>query len=255
MEEKEMDERITAYFKKKGLPLTPALTFEDVTIVDLYSDISSRSSIEDTGGRLAKNIFLKTPIVSANMDMITESQMAIAMARLGGGSVCKTRLGPGVGIPQISAVAECCAVAGKYNIPVMADGGIKTSSDLAKILVAGANLAMLGGLLAGTEETPGKPFYEDGEKWKIYRGSASIEFQLSRVDREERDDFIRTPEGVPKRVKYKGEVALVVDELMGHLRSAMSYVGAWNMKELHEKGKFKWQTLSGYAEGKPHDVS
>ena len=173
---------------------------------------------------------------------------------IGGGSACKTRMGPGVGIPQISAVAECAAVAARFNVPIIADGGIKGSSDFTKALVAGADSVMVGGLLAGTKETPGKPFYEDGEKWKIYRGSASVEFQISRLDREADENFIRTPEGVPKRVKFKGGIRSVVEELMGHLFSSMSYVGAWNLKEFHAKGRFRWQTLSGYGEGKPHDV-
>ena len=172
----------------------------------------------------------------------------------GGASAGKPRRGPGVGIPQISAIAESYALSSKYGIPIISDGGIKGSSDFAKAIVAGADSVMVGGILAGTEETPGKPFYEDGEKWKIYRGSASIEFQLSRLDRDEREAFIRTPEGVPKRVKYKGEVASVIEELMGHLYSSMSYVGAWTLKEFQKKGKFRWQTLSGLEEGKPHDV-
>ena len=109
---------------------------------------------------------------------------------------------------------------------------------------------MLGWMLAGTEETPGQPFYEDGEKWKLYRGSASLEFQLSRLDRDD-TERVRAPEGVPRRVHYKGEVSLVVNDLMSYLRSSMSYVGAWTLEEYRQKAKFRRQTISGFSEGQP----
>jgi len=230
----------------------------DVILVDTARGNSSR--LVEVLKRIRRRFGKKLPLVAGNVDtadgVLTLIQAGVdgIKAGIGGGSACKTRMGPGVGVPYITAIAECYAIASKFNIPLMSDGGIKNSSDLAKILVAGADTAMMGGLLAGTEETPGKPFYEDGEKWKIYRGSASIEFQMSRIDRDERENFIRTPEGVPKRVKYKGEVANVVEELIGHLNSAMSYVGAWTLKEFRKKGTFRWQTLAGYEEGKPHDV-
>jgi len=169
---------------------------------------------------------------------------------IGPGAVCKTREGPGVGTPQITAVAECVAIAERYGIPVIADGGIRGGAHFCKALAAGANAVMLGWMLAGTQETPGEPFYEDGEKWKIYRGSASLEFQLSRLDREE-TERVRAAEGVPSRVHYKGEVSLVVNELMSYLRSSMSYVGAWTLEEYRAKAKFRRQTVSGYEEGKP----
>lgn len=230
----------------------------DIILIDTARGNSSR--LVEILKRVRRRFGKKLPLVAGNVDTpegvitLIKAGAGGIKAGIGGGSACKTRMGPGVGIPYITAIAECYAISSGFGIPIMSDGGIKNSSDLAKILVAGADTAMMGGLLAGTEETPGKPFYEDGEKWKIYRGSASIEFQMSRIDRDERENYIRTPEGVPKRVKYKGEVANVIEELIGHLNSAMSYVGAWTLKEFRQKGRFRWQTLAGYEEGKPHDV-
>ena len=484
-----IEELVSNRFKKKGLPQNPAVTFEDVTIVDLYSDIPSRSLIKDTRVHLARTIYLNTPIISANMDTITEHQMAIAMARLGGlgiihqfmsietrkreielvkradsgviekplvvtpqatlkeakeimenykksgllvidgeteklvgilskrdwgpeeddakrveeimrstelitaptgvsqrearsilfqnkieklplvdregrvkglmtakdlkkatkfpnasrdskgrllvgaavgvsgkvleeidellraevdvilidtargnsklmvdtikkarrefkdialiagnvdtpqgtlklieagadcvkvgigpGSACTTNIGPGVGIPQLTAITQCYAVAQEYEIPIIGDGGIKNSDDLNKALVGGASCVMIGGLLAGAEETPGEIFYDKGEKWKRFRGSASLDAQWARLDRGELKGVVRAPEGEPKKVRYKGEVSLVIELLMGHLKSTMSYVGAWNLDEFRDKGRFQWRTRAAYEEGKPHDV-
>jgi len=230
----------------------------DIILIDTARGNSRR--LIDTVLSIRKNFGSKIPLIAGNIDtpdaclrLINAGVDAVKVG-IGGGSACKTRMGPGVGIPQLSAIAECTAIAREYRVPVIADGGIKNSSDFAKALAAGAYAVMLGGLLAGTEETPGKPFYEDGEKWKIFRGSASIEFQMSRIDREDRMDFIRTPEGVPKRVKYRGEVTPVLGELMGHLYSSMSYVGAWTLSEFWERAFFRMQTRSGYEEGRPHDV-
>lgn len=188
------------------------------------------------------------------MEMLYEAGVDLPKVGIGGGSACKTRQGPGVGIPQLWAIATCAAIARKNKKSFVADGGIKGPDDYCKALAAGADAIMIGGLFAGTEETPGKPFYEDGQKWKVFRGSASLEFQLSRMDRESPEEQIRAPEGVPKRILYKGEVGQVVNELIAYQFSSMSYVGAKNMKEFQNKAKFQWQTQAGNEEGKPHDV-
>lgn len=231
----------------------------DVIVVDTARGNSKRMA--EVLQALRKHLGKKVPLVAGNVDTaegalhLIEAGADCIKVGIGGGAACKTRMGPGVGIPQITATAQCAAVANHSGIPIMTDSGIKVSSDFCKALTAGASTVMLGRLLAGTEETPGAPFYEDGEKWKIYRGSASLEFQLSRLDRDQRDSPVRTPEGVPMRVRYKGEVRWVVDELMGHLRSSMSYVGAWTMAEFHQKARFIWQTTSGFDEGKPHGLT
>lgn len=226
----------------------------DVILIDTARGFSSR--LEGAVRAVRDALGEDTPIAAGNIDtpeaalMLIEAGADAVKVGIGPGAVCKTREGPGVGTPQITAIAECVAVCRKYDIPVIADGGIRGGAHFCKALAAGASSVMLGWLLAGTEETPGEPFYEDGEKWKIYRGSASLEFQLSRLDRDE-TERIRASEGVPRRVRYKGEVKLVVDELMGYLRSSMSYVGAWTLEEYRQKAKFRRQTTAGYEEGKP----
>lgn len=228
-------------------------TGADVVLIDTARGFSSRL---EEAVRKIREVLPEMPIVAGNIDtpegalMLIQAGADAVKVGIGPGAVCKTREGPGVGIPQITAIAECAAVSRKYDVPVIADGGIRGGAHFCKALAAGASSVMLGFMLAGTEEAPGEPFYEDGEKWKIYRGSASLEFQLSRLDR---DDFerVRAPEGVPRRVHYKGEVKLVVDELMSYLRSSMSYVGAWTLEEYIKKAKFRRQTTSGFEEGRP----
>jgi IMP dehydrogenase len=226
----------------------------DVILIDTARGFSGR--LEDAIRAVRRTLGDDTPIVAGNVDnaegtlMLIEAGADAIKVGIGPGAVCKTREGPGVGIPQLTAIAECTAVAQRFGVPIIADGGIRGGAHFCKALAAGASAVMLGYLLAGSEETPGEPFYEDGEKWKIYRGSASLEFQLSRLDREE-TERIRASEGVPRRVRYKGEVKLVADELIGYLRSSMSYVGAWTLEEYRQKAKFRRQTLSGHEEGKP----
>jgi len=147
-------------------------------------------------------------------------------------------------------VASCAAIAKKKKIPLIADGGIKSGGDISKAIVAGANAVMIGGLFAGTDESPGELFRDENQQWKIYRGSASLEHQFDRIEFGSLDK-IRSPEGVPRRILYTGPVKTVIDELIGGLRTSMSYVGARNPDELWKKGKFIWQTASGYEEGKP----
>ena len=226
----------------------------DVILIDTARGFSTR--LEESIQQLRRTLGDEMPIIAGNVDtpegtlMLIKAGADAVKIGIGPGAVCKTREGPGVGIPQITAVAEAAAVGRKYGIPIIADGGIRGGAHFCKALAAGASSVMLGWMLAGTEETPGEPFYEDSEKWKVYRGSASLEFQLSRLDRDE-TERIRAPEGVPRRVHYKGEASLVINELMNYLRSSMSYVGAWTLEEYREKAKFRRQTLSGYEEGRP----
>lgn len=229
-------------------------TGADVILIDTARGFSGR--MKDAIQSLRTHFDGAVPIVAGNVDtpegalMLIEAGADGVKVGIGPGAVCKTREGPGVGTPQVTAVAECVAVSRRYGIPVIADGGIRSGADFCKALAAGASSVMLGWMLAGTEETPGEPFYEDGEKWKIYRGSASLEFQLSRLDRDE-GERIRASEGVPRRVRYRGETKAVVDELMGYLRSSMSYVGSWTLEDYRRIAKFRRQTTSGYEEGKP----
>lgn len=228
----------------------------DVLLIDTARGFSTR--LEGAIREIRRVFGGDVPVIAGNVDtpdgakMLIEAGADAVKIGIGPGAVCKTREGPGIGIPQITAVAECAAVANTYGIPVMADGGIRGGAHFCKALAAGASTIMMGWMFAGTEETPGAPFYEDGEKWKVYRGSASLEFQLSRLDRDE-TERIRAPEGIPRRVHYKGEVAMVVHELMSYLRSSMSYAGTWTLEEYITKTKFRRQTISGSEEGRPYN--
>ncbi|MDO8435634.1 MAG: IMP dehydrogenase [bacterium] len=199
-------------------------------------------------------------IMAGNVDtpdgtkMLLDAGADIIKVGIGGGAACKTRRGPGVGIPQITAIAWCAPVAKKYGKTVISDGGIKGPSDYCKALVAGASGVMIGGMFAATDETPGEIFFEDGKEWKFFRGSASLEFQKARQDRGAQE-LIRQPEGISRREPYKGSVTKVVESLYANQWSSMSYVGAATMDEFHQKGMFLWQTPSGFEEGKPHEVS
>jgi IMP dehydrogenase len=178
---------------------------------------------------------------------------------MGPGSICTTRVVAGVGVPQITAIYECSAAARDFNIPVIADGGIKYSGDITKALAAGAHAVMIGNLFAGTDESPGEIIYYQGRSFKIYRGMGSIEAMREgsrdRYCQEEETPDKLVPEGIEGRVPYKGSLAGVVYQLLGGLRSGMGYVGCCNMEELRTKAKFIRITPAGLRESHVHDVS
>jgi IMP dehydrogenase len=178
---------------------------------------------------------------------------------IGPGSICTTRIVAGVGVPQLSAIMDTVEVARKSGTPVIADGGIKYSGDLAKALAAGADCAMVGSLLAGTDETPGEVFLYQGRSYKTYRGMGSVgAMARGSADRYFQQDIKDTlklvPEGVEGQVPYKGAAATVLHQLTGGLRAAMGYVGAKNLKELHEKAEFVRISGAGMRESHVHDV-
>lgn len=176
---------------------------------------------------------------------------------MGPGSICTTRVVAGIGVPQISAVYDCACVAAKHNIPVIADGGIKYSGDIVKALAAGANAVMLGSILAGCEESPGESEIYQGRQFKVYRGMGS----LAAMQRGGRDRYFQennkklVPEGVEGRVPYKGAVSDTVYQMIGGMRSGMTYCGCRTIPELHEKARFVRITNAGLRESHPHDIS
>jgi len=179
---------------------------------------------------------------------------------IGPGSICTTRIVAGVGVPQLTAIMESVEAAKKANIPVIADGGIKFSGDLAKALAAGADIAMVGSLLAGTDETPGEVFLWQGRSYKAYRGMGSVgAMSRGSADRYFQQDIKDTlklvPEGIEGQVPYKGPVANVLHQLAGGLRAAMGYVGAKTLKEFHAKAEFVRITGAGLRESHVHDVT
>jgi IMP dehydrogenase len=176
---------------------------------------------------------------------------------LGAGSICTTRVVAGVGVPQLYAVMECAAEAQKWNLPVIADGGIRYSGDIVKALAAGASAVMLGNLLAGCEESPGEIEIFRNRAYKVYRGMGSVAaMRQGSSDRYYQTDPRKiVPEGVEGRVPYRGPLSETVHQLVGGLRSGMGYVGARNLQELREKARFIRITNSGLRESHPHSVS
>ena len=179
---------------------------------------------------------------------------------IGPGSICTTRIVAGVGVPQLTAILDAVEVARKSGTPVIADGGIKYSGDLAKALAAGAACAMIGSLLAGTDETPGEVFLYQGRSYKTYRGMGSVPAMArGSADRyfqqDIRDSLKLVPEGVEGQVPYKGAAATVLHQLAGGLRAAMGYVGARTLAEFHEKADFMRVSAAGMRESHVHDVT
>ncbi len=176
---------------------------------------------------------------------------------IGPGSICTTRVVAGVGVPQVTAIYNAYQAAKKYNIPVIADGGIKYSGDLPKAIAAGADVIMVGSLLAGCEESPGESEIYEGRQFKVYRGMGSIAaMEMGSKDRYFQNGTKKlVPEGVEGRVPYKGVVADTIYQLMGGLRSSMGYCGTATIPELKERGKFVRITAAGLRESHPHDIS
>ena len=207
----------------------------------------------------------KLSIVAGNIataeavrDLISAGASAVKVG-IGPGSICTTRIVAGVGVPQISAVAECSEAAKKHRIPVISDGGIKYSGDVVKALAAGADCVMIGSIFAGTEESPGEKILFQGRSYKEYRGMGSIgAMQEGSADRYfQEGNFSETklvPEGVEGRVPYKGSLSFIMHQLVGGLRSGMGYCGAATIAELQRKSRFIRITNAGLSESHVHDV-
>ena len=175
---------------------------------------------------------------------------------IGPGSICTTRVVAGIGVPQITAVYDAACVAAEYGVPIIADGGIKYSGDIAKALAAGANVVMLGSLLAGCEESPGETEVYQGRQFKVYRGMGS----LGAMSKGSKDRYFQennkklVPEGVEGRVPYKGAAGETIYQMMGGLRAGMGYTGCHSIDELHSKAQFMQITAAGLKESHPHDI-
>jgi IMP dehydrogenase len=195
---------------------------------------------------------------------------------IGPGSICTTRVVTGAGVPQITAIAEAARAARDTNVPIIADGGIKYSGDVTKALAAGADLVMIGSLLAGTEESPGETILYQGRTFKAYRGMGSLAamaagsseryFQsldsggegnfTTRLDENDGNRLAKlVPEGIEGRVPYRGTVAMMILQLVGGLRSGMGYVGCADIKELQQKARFIRISNAGLRESHVHDVT
>ena len=235
----------------------------DVVVVDTAHGHSSR--VLEAVNRI-KRLSNAVQVVAGNVATTEGAQALIDSGAdaikvgIGPGSICTTRIVAGVGVPQLTAIMDAVEAAKKAGIPVIADGGIKYSGDLAKALAAGADVAMVGSLLAGTDETPGEVFLWQGRSYKAYRGMGSVgAMARGSADRYFQQDIKDTlklvPEGIEGQVPYKGPVGNVVHQLVGGLRAAMGYVGAKNLGEFHQKAEFVRITGAGLRESHVHDVT
>jgi IMP dehydrogenase len=235
----------------------------DVIVVDTAHGHSSR--VLEAVNRI-KRLSNAVQVIAGNIATQEGAQALIDAGAdaikvgIGPGSICTTRIVAGVGVPQLTAIMDAVAAAKKADVPVIADGGIKYSGDLAKALAAGADIAMVGSLLAGTDETPGEVFLWQGRSYKAYRGMGSVgAMARGSADRYFQQDIKDTlklvPEGIEGQVPYKGPVGNVMHQLAGGLRAAMGYVGARNLAEFHEKAQFVRITGAGLRESHVHDVT
>lgn len=234
----------------------------DVIVVDTAHGHSQ--GVLDTVSRIKKEFGL-VQVIAGNIataeaveDLIKAGADAVKVG-IGPGSICTTRIVSGVGVPQVHALRECTPVARAHGVPVISDGGIKYSGDIAKAIAIGADTIMIGSLFAGTDEAPGEVILYQGRSYKMYRGMGS----LSAMKQGSRDRYAQAdvteekklvPEGIEGRVPYRGPITESIYQLIGGLRAGMGYVGAKNLLELREKAKFVRITQAGLRESHVHDV-
>ncbi|MDI5940812.1 IMP dehydrogenase, partial [Micromonospora sp. DH15] len=225
-------------------------------VLDMVRQLKKDVTIDIVGGNVATYAGAKA-LVEAGADGVKVG--------VGPGAICTTRIVAGVGVPQITAIMEAARAARPAGVPVIGDGGIQYSGDIAKALVAGADTVMLGSLLAGCEESPGELIFINGKQYKAYRGMGSLGAMQSRgqaksysKDRYFQQDVLAedklVPEGVEGQVPYRGPLAAVAHQLTGGLRAAMGYVGAESIPELHRRGQLIRITAAGLKESHPHDI-
>jgi len=233
----------------------------DVLVVDTAHG-HSRDVLDAV--RVTKESFPDVELVGGNvatregtLDLIKAGVDGVKVG-VGPGSICTTRIVAGVGIPQLSAVLQASEVSKRYGVPIIADGGIKFSGDIAKAIGAGAHTVMIGNVFAGADETPGEIVLFQGRSYKVYRGMGSLEaMKEGSKDRYFQGDVEEAklvPEGIEGRVPYRGALSYIVQQLVGGLKSGMGYLGARTLPELHQKARFIRVTSSGLRESHVHDV-
>jgi len=209
-----------------------------------------------------KSVYPELQVIAGNVatgeateDLIKAGVDAVKVG-IGPGSICTTRVVAGIGVPQITAIYDCAKAARKYDIPIIADGGIKFSGDIPKAIAAGADTVMIGSLFAGTEESPGETVIYKGRTFKMYRGMGSLGAMAAgskdRYFQEDSKKFV--PEGVEGRVSYRGPLRETIYQLVGGLKAGMGYCGTPTIKDLKENGKFIKITNAGLVESHPHDI-
>ncbi len=237
----------------------------DVLVLDIahaHSDVALEVI------QTVKKTISSTQLIAGNVatsegtaDLIRAGADAVKVG-IGSGSICITRIVTGAGVPQLTAIMECMKVADEAGVPIIADGGIRNSGDITKAIAAGASTVMLGGLLAGTEESPGMTVMREGRKYKLVRGMASVAASYDRLGRESNQPELESvgalldyvPEGVEAFVPFKGSASELINQLVGGLRSGLSYCGATEISQLRGKGEFVKMSPAGLKESYPHDV-
>lgn len=239
-----------------------ALIRANVDVLALDSAHGQHIGVIETVKKI-KAKFPNVPVIAGNIATAAGAQELIEAGAdaikvgMGPGSICTTRVVAGIGVPQITAVYDAACVAAKYGIPVIADGGIKYSGDIVKALAAGANVVMVGSMVAGCEESPGETEIYQGRQFKVYRGMGS----LAAMGKGSTDRYFQTnnrklvPEGVEGRVPYKGALSDTIFQMVGGIRSGMGYCGCPCIEELHAKAQFVRITGAGLIESHPHDIS
>lgn len=210
-----------------------------------------------------KQAYPHIPVIAGNVataagtEALIEAGADAVKVGIGPGSICTTRVIAGIGVPQITAVYESAQVGRRYGIPIIADGGIKYSGDIAKAIAAGANVVMMGNILAGTDESPGETVIYQGRSYKVYRGMGSLgAMKLGSKDRYFQTEAKKlVPEGIEGRVPYKGMLTDTIFQMVGGLRASMGYCGCHNIQEMIENTQFIQITAAGLKESHPHDVS
>jgi IMP dehydrogenase len=240
---------------------TAALVESGVDLLVVDSAHGHHKNIIDTVREL-RRLYPDLLLVAGNVatgeatkDLI-EAGASIVKVGIGPGSICTTRVIAGIGVPQITAIYDCATVAKQYNVPIIADGGIKYSGDVTKAIAAGADAIMIGSLFAGTEESPGESEIYQGRRFKVYRGMGSLgamkEGSKDRYFQENENKLV--PEGIEGRVPYKGPLSDTIHQLVGGLRSGMGYCGTKTLDELKNDTVFTRITGAGLRESHPHDV-
>ena len=220
-------------------------------VIEMVKRVRAKFNVELIAGNVAT--------AEGTKDLINAGVDAVKIG-IGPGSICTTRVVAGVGVPQVTAIMECAKVAAKAKIPIIADGGIRQTGDIAKAIAAGADTVMIGGLFAGIEESPGEKVLYEGRSYKMYRGMGSLEAMKKgskdRYFQDAEDDIQKlVPEGIEGRVPFKGNLADTVYQMIGGLRAAMGYCGCRTISEMKKKAQFIRMTEAGLRESHPHNVS
>ncbi len=244
-----------------------ALIAEDVDVLVVDTSHGHSRMVLEAVARIKRRFGRQVQVIAGNVatasgaEALIEAGADAVKVGIGAGAICTTRVVAGVGVPQITAIYECARVAARHHIPVIGDGGIQYSGDIAKAIAAGADTVMLGGLLAGVDESPGELIISQGERYKDYRGMGSIGAMKRRSYSKDRyfqeginDESRLIAEGIEGRVPYKGPLSTMTYQLVGGLRQAMGYCGAATIAEMQANTRFTRITGAGLRESHPHDI-